>query len=134
MAKIFVNLPVADLKKSMDFFKALSFTFNPQFTDDTAACMVIGSGNYAMLLTHEKFKSFAKKPMADAHKQTGMMLALALDSKADVDRMMEAALNAGGKEPSPAQDHGFMYQRTLEDLDGHIWEPFWMDASFAQQS
>jgi uncharacterized protein len=134
MAKLFVNLPVADLNKSMAFFKALGFTFNMQFTDATAACMVIGSDNYAMLLTHEKFKSFAKKPMADAHQQTGMMLALALDGKTDVDRMMTAALAAGAKEPSPAQDHGFMYLRTLEDLDGHIWEPFWMDAGFVQQS
>jgi uncharacterized protein len=132
--KLFVNLPVKDLDKAMAFFKALGFTFNPQFTDETAACMVMGADNYAMLLTHEKFKSFAKKPMADAHKQTGMMLAVALDSKEDVDRIMAAGVKAGGKEPSPAQDHGFMYQRTLEDLDGHIWEPFWMDPNFVQKS
>jgi uncharacterized protein len=131
--KLFVNLPVKDLDKAMAFFKALGFTFNPQFTDETAACMVMGADNYAMLLTHDKFKSFAKKPMADAHKQTGMMLAVALDSKEDVDRIMAAGLKAGGQEPSPAQDHGFMYQRTLEDLDGHIWEPFWMDPNFVQQ-
>jgi uncharacterized protein len=132
--KLFVNLPVKDLDKAMAFFKSLGFTFNPQFTDETAACMVMSDDSYAMLLTHEKFKSFAKKPMADAHKQTGMMLAVALDSKGDVDRIMTAGLKAGGQEPAPAQDHGFMYQRTLEDLDGHVWEPFWMDPNFVQQS
>jgi uncharacterized protein len=130
--KMFVNLPVKDLNKSMAFFKALGFTFNPQFTDETAACMVISEHNYAMLLTHEKFKSFATKPIPDAHKTTGLMVALALDSKAAVDEMLKKAVASGGKEPKPKVDHGFMVQGTFEDLDGHTWEPFFMDPSFVQ--
>ena len=91
--KVFVNLPVKDLKTSMAFYKALGFTFNPQFTDDTAACMVISEHNYAMLLTHEKFKGFATKPIPDAHKTTGVLIAIALDSKAEVDDMANKAVN-----------------------------------------
>ncbi len=131
--KLFVNLPVKDLKKSMAFYKALGFTFNPQFTDDTAACMVISEHNYAMLLTHEKFKSFATKPIPDAHKTTGVMVAMSLDSKTEVDEMAAKAVKAGGKEPSPKVDYGFMLQRTFEDLDGHTWEPFWMDPTHVQK-
>jgi uncharacterized protein len=127
--KMFVNLPVKDLKKTIAFYKALGFTFNPQFSDDTGACMVISEHNYAMLLTHEKFKSFATKPIPDAHKTTGVMVALALDSKQAVDDMAAKAVNAGGKEPKPKADYGFMFQRTIEDPDGHTWEPFWMDPS-----
>ena len=132
--KIFVNLPVADLPKTMAFFRALGFSFNAQFSDDTAACMVIGDDNYAMLLTHEKFMGFSKKPMPDTRATTGVMMAISLESKAEVDAMLAAALAAGGGEPVPAQDHGFMYGRTFADLDGHRWEPFWMDPSFVQQS
>jgi uncharacterized protein len=131
--KIFVNLPVKDLKKSMDFFKALSFTFNPQFTDDNAACMVISEHNYAMLLTQEFFKTFATKPISDAHKSTEVLIALELESEGAVDDMVERAVKAGGKEPKPKQDHGFMVQRTFEDLDGHTWEPFWMDPAHVQK-
>jgi predicted lactoylglutathione lyase len=131
--KIFVNLPVKDLKKSMAFYKALGFTFNPQFTDDTAACMVISEHNYAMLLTHEKFESFVTKPIPDAHKTTGVLIAISQESKKAVDDIVAKALKAGGKEPRPMQDHGFMVQRTIEDLDGHTWEPFYMDPGFVQQ-
>lgn len=131
--KVFVNLPVNDLTKSMAFFEALGFTFNPQFTDDNAACMVISEHNYAMLLTREYFKSFATKPVSDAHKSTEVLIALGLESRAAVDGMVEAAVKAGGKEPKPMQDHGFMVQRTFEDLDGHVWEPMWMDQSQVQQ-
>ena len=131
--KMFVNLPVKDLAKSIAFYKALGFTFNPQFTNDTAGCMVISEHNYAMLLTHEKFKSFATKPIPDAHKTTGVMVALALDSKQAVDDMVAKALKAGGKEPKPKQDYGFMVQRTIEDLDGHTWEPFYMDPTHVQK-
>ena len=130
--KMFVNLPVKDLKKSMTFYKALGFTFNPQFTDDTAACMVISEHNYAMLLTHEKFKSFATKPIPDAHQTTGVLMALALDSKQAVDEMAAKALKAGGREPKPKRDYGFMVQRSFEDPDGHGWGPFWMDPSHVQ--
>jgi hypothetical protein len=127
--KIFINLPVKDLDKTMAFYKALGFTFNPQFTDETAACMVISEENYAMLLTHEKFKGFSNMPIPDAHKSTGLMVAIALDNREAVDRMMTQALAAGGGEPRPAMDMGFMYNRTFSDPDGHRWEPFFMDMS-----
>lgn len=132
--KMFVNLPVKDLKRSMAFYKALGFTFNPQFTDDTAACMVISEHNYAMLLTHEKFKSFATKPMADVKNTTAVAIALALDSKAEVDDMTAKAVKAGGTEPRPVSDYGFMVQRTFEDPDGHTWEPFYMDPAYVEKS
>jgi predicted lactoylglutathione lyase len=131
--KVFVNLPVKDLEKSKRFFGALGFTFNPQFTDDNAACMVISAHNYAMLLTEKYFGSFATKPVSDAHRATEVLIALGLDSKDAVDDMVAKAVKAGGKEPRPKQDHGFMVQRTFEDLDGHTWEPFWMDPSHVQQ-
>lgn len=130
--KVFVNLPVTDLQRSMAFYKALGFSFNPQFTDDTAACMVISEHNYAMLLTHPKFAHFISKPIADAKAATGVLVALGLESRAAVDAMVEKALAAGGKEPRPKQDYGFMVQRTIEDPDGHIWEPFWMDPAHVQ--
>jgi uncharacterized protein len=117
----------------MAFFKALGFTFNPQFTDDNAACMVISEHNYAMLLTHDFFKGFVTKPVSDAHTSTEVLIALALDSKAAVDDMIAKAVSAGGKEPRRQQDHGFMFQRTFEDLDGHTWEPFWMDPAHVQK-
>ena len=132
--KLFVNLPVKDLKKSMDFYKSLGFNFNPQFSDATGACMVISEHNYAMLLSLEKFKSFATKPIADALKTTGVLVAISLDSKAEVDDMVGKAVKAGGKEPKPKQDYGFMVLRTFEDPDGHTWEPFWMDPNHVQAS
>ena len=131
--KLFVNLPVKDLERSMAFYEALGFSFNPQFTDHTAACMVISEHNYAMLLTHEKFASFATKPIPDAHTTTGVLIAIALESKAEVDDMAAKAIEAGGKEPTPKKDFGFMVQRTIEDPDGHTWEPFWMDPGHVQQ-
>lgn len=130
--KMFVNLPVKDLKTSMDFYKALGFTFNPQFTDETAACMVISEHNYAMLLTHAKWKTFTSKPIADTHMTSSVAIALALDSTSAVDDMVEKAVKAGGKEPRPKADYGFMVQRTIEDPDGHTWEPFWMDPARVQ--
>jgi uncharacterized protein len=131
--KMFVNLPVKDLANSIAFYKALGFAFNPQFTDDTAACMVISEHNYAMPLTHEKFSSFATKPIPGAHKTTGVLVALALDSKQAVDEMAAKALNAGGEEPKPKRDYGFMVQRSFEDPDGHGWGPFWMDPAHVQK-
>lgn len=131
--KVFVNLPVKDLKKSMAFFKSLGFTFNPQFTNDDAACMVISEHNYAMLLTHKHFNRFVTKPISDARNATEVLIALGLESRAAVDDMVAKAVEAGGTEPRPKQDHGFMVQRTFEDLDGHIWEPFWMDPSHVQK-
>lgn len=131
--KIFVNLPVKDLDKSTDFFKKLGFTFNAQFTDETAACMVISEDIYAMLLTEPKFKIFTPKEIADTSKTTEVLTCLTADSREEVDRLAEAALAAGGREPRPAQDYGFMYGRSFEDLDGHIWELAWMDPAQIQQ-
>lgn len=131
--KMFVNLPVKDLKETIAFYKALGFTFNAQFTDETAACMVISEHNYAMLLTHGKWKQFTSKPIPDSHKTTGVLIAIALDSKEAVDAMVAKAVKAGGKEPKPKQDHGFMIQRTFEDLDGHTWEPFFMDPAHVKR-
>lgn len=125
--KIFVNLPVKDLDAAMRFFGRLGFTFDGQFTDETAACMVIADDIYAMLLTEPKFKQFTPKAIADARATTEVLTALSLGSKEQVNRMTEAAIAAGGREPRDAMDIGFMFGRSFEDLDGHIWEAFWMD-------
>ena len=129
---IFVNLPVKDLAKSMDFFKALGFSFNPQFSDETGACMVISDTIFAMLLTHEKFAGFSPKPIADTQKTTEVLIALSRDDRAAVDAIVTAALAAGGSTFSEPQDHGFMYGRAFRDLDGHVWEAFWMDPAAAK--
>ncbi len=130
---IFVNLPVKDLSRSMEFFKKVGYAFNPQFTDETGACMVIGENIYAMLLTHEKFKSFTTKAIADATKTTEVLVALSCDSRQQVDELADKAMAAGGSAFRPAQDHGFMYERSYQDLDGHVWEVFWMDPAAIQQ-
>ena len=129
--KIFVNLPVKDLDKSMAFFKSLGWTFNPQFTDDTAACMVISDDIYAMLLTHDKFKQFTDKKIADGG-SVEALIALGVGSKDDVNRIADAALKGGGTEPKPPQDYGFMQMRTFLDLDGHHWEIVYMDPAHVQ--
>jgi predicted lactoylglutathione lyase len=127
--KIFVNLPVKDLDRSMEFFKKLGFSFNPQFTDETAASMVISDDIYAMLLTHEKFGQFTKKAIADATKTTEVLIALTMDSRAEVDSFVDTALAAGATKAREPMDHGFMFERSFNDLDGHIWEIFYMDMS-----
>lgn len=129
---IFVNLPVKDLEKSKMFYEALGFSINPQFTDETAAAVVISESIYVMLLTHAKCKEFTKKQIADSHKTTEVLNALSADGKKEVDEMAEKALKAGGTEAYPTQDLGFMYSRSFNDLDGHIWEVFWMDESKMQ--
>ena len=126
-SKIFVNLPVSDLQKTIAFFTRLGFTFNPNFTDDKATCMIISEEAFAMLLVRDYFQTFIDKPITDAHKSTEVLIALSLESRAQVDEMVEAAVAAGGTVTREAQDHGFMYQRSFNDLDGHIWEVFWMD-------
>jgi predicted lactoylglutathione lyase len=131
-SKIFVNLPVQDLEKSMAFFREIGFDFNPQFTDDTAACMVISEHIYAMLLTHAKFKEFTKKAIADARTTTEVLTALTVEGREEVDAMVGRALDAGGSPAREPQDHGFMYERSFEDLDGHIWEIVWMDPKAIQ--
>ena len=125
---IFVNLPVVDLPKSMAFYEAIGFTNNPQFTDDTAACMVLTDTIYVMLLTHEKFAQFTTRAIADSRKTAQMLLALSCDDRAGVDRITEAALASGGREAHDPEDLGFMYSRPFEDLDGHLFNPLWMDA------
>jgi predicted lactoylglutathione lyase len=131
--QIFVNLPVKDLKKSIGFFTRLGFSFNPQFTDDTATCMIVGPNIFAMLLTHAKFKAFTPYPLVDAHGSTEVLVALQLDSRRQVDDVMGKALAAGGRDFRPAEDHGWMYGRAFQDLDGHIWEIFWMDPAGMKQ-
>jgi uncharacterized protein len=131
--KIFVNLPVKDLKKSIEFFTKLGFTFNPQFTDDTAACMVVGKDSYVMLLTHDKFKIFTPKALCDAAKSTEVLVALSAESRANVDDMVRKAVAAGGTTYSEPQDHGFMYGHGFQDLDGHMWEVLYMDPSAIHQ-
>ncbi len=125
--KIFVNFPVKDLNKSVSFFTSLGFLFNQQFTDDTAACMIIAEDIYAMLLTHEKFREFTTKPIADAHKTTEVLTCLSFEMKENVDILVDTALEYGATETLPAKDLGFMYNRSFNDLDGHIWEIIWMD-------
>ena len=132
---IFVNLPVADLPKSMAFYEAIGFTNNPQFTDDTAACMVLTDTIYVMLLTHGKFAQFTTREIADGHKTAQMLLALSCDSRAGVDEITAAALASGGSEAHPAEDLGFMYSTGFFDPDGHGWGPFFMDmAAFEAQA
>ncbi len=127
--KIFINLPVADLQKAMAFYTAIGFTNNPQFTDDTAACMVLTEEIYVMLLTHSKFSQFTKKDIGNTFKTASVINSLSVDSNEEVNAMIDQALKAGGKEPSEAKDYGFMQQRSFEDLDGHLWEVVYMDLS-----
>jgi len=130
MAKqIFINLAVKELKKSMDFYAALGFTNNPQFSDDSGKCMVWSDNIFLMLLTHEKFATFATKPIADTKSAVAGLFSLSLDTVEAVNESVENGLNAGGKEPNEPRDYGFMHQRTIEDFDGHTWEIFYMDVS-----
>jgi len=125
--KIFVNLPVKDLPKSKDFFERLGFKFNAQFTDETAACMVLNEDGYAMLLTHAKFKVFAPQAIADATRSTEVLVALSCESRSKVDEMVAKAVSAGGRIYSKPKDYGSMYGHSFQDLDGHVWEVFYMD-------
>jgi predicted lactoylglutathione lyase len=127
--QIFINLPVKDLDKSMNFYTKMGFTNNPQFSDDTGKCMVFSEEIFVMILTHDKFKAFSSKPIADVSKTTAVLLSLSVESIDKVNEIVDNAVSAGGKEPIEAKDYGFMQQRTLEDLDGHTWEIFYMDMS-----
>lgn len=127
--KIFVNLPVKDLKKSMDFYSKIGFTNNPVFTDETAACMVLTDEIFVMLLTHEKFAQFTNKKIINPKESVGVINALSVDTPGEVTHMVDAAVKAGGNEPVPAKDYGFMQQRTFEDHDGNLWEVVYMDMS-----
>jgi len=129
--KIFVNLPIKDMKRSQEFFKALGFSFNPQFTNEQGACMVVGEDIFVMLLVEPFFQGFTKKPVADAKKSTEVLVCLSCDSRAEVDELVKKAVSAGGSAPNAQQDHGFMYSHGFEDLDGHVWELAWMDPAAA---
>lgn len=125
--QIFVNLPVKDLARSRAFFSSLGFEFNPQFSNDEGACMIIGENIFAMLLVERFFQSFTSKPIADARNSTEVLTCLSCESREEVDALVAKALAAGGRAPNPKQDHGFMYGHGFEDLDGHVWELSWMD-------
>jgi predicted lactoylglutathione lyase len=125
--KLFVNIPVADLQRSITFFEALGFSFNAQFTDATATCMLVGEDAYFMLLTREKFARFARREIGEPWDQTAATYAISVDSRAEVDAMVTAAIAAGGVNAAEPQDHGFMYGWSFYDPDGHHWEVFWMN-------
>jgi predicted lactoylglutathione lyase len=128
MAKqIFINLAVKDLHKSMDFYTALGFTNNPQFSDDSGKCMVWSENIFVMIMTQEKFATFATKPIADTKSKVAGLFSLSVDNVDEVNRIVTNGLSAGGTEPSEMKDYGFMQQRTIEDFDGHTWEVFYMD-------
>ncbi len=127
--KIFVNLPVADLPKAMDFYTKIGFSNNPAFTDDTAACMVLSEEIYVMLLTHAKFSEFSSKKIIDAKTTCGVINSISVDTVQEVNAMADVALHAGGSEPSAPKDYGFMQQRSFNDPDGNHWEVLYMDMS-----
>jgi uncharacterized protein len=127
--QIFINLAVKDLEKSMDFYTALGFTNNPQFSDDAGKCMVWSENIFVMLLTHEKFATFATKPIADTKSNIAGLFSLSVESIDNINTIITSGLKAGGTEPSEMKDYGFMQQRTIEDFDGHTWEIFHMDMS-----
>lgn len=125
--QIFVNLPVKDLNKSIEFFTHLGFTFNQQFTDENATCMIIGENIYAMLLLEKFFQTFTKKQIIDAKNSVQTLICISAESRAEVDDMAKKAVEAGGAVLGDPQDHGWMYSRSIEDIDGHIWEVAFMD-------
>ena len=130
--KIFVNLPVKDLPRSMKFFSALGYKHNPQFTDETAACIVISEDIYVMLLTHPKFKDFTPKEIADARTTTEVLTCLTCDSREQVDDLVRKAVAAGGSTYAASKDYGFMYQHSFQDPDGHLWELIYMQPGAIQ--
>ncbi|MCZ4245523.1 VOC family protein [Pedobacter punctiformis] len=131
--KIFVNLPVKDLNKSVEFFTKLGYTFNPQFTDENATCMIISEENFVMLIVEPFFKTFIKKEICDSTKSTESLIALSAESKEEVQEIVRKAMAAGAKKNIDPQDHGFMYEESFQDLDGHIWSYFYMDMSAMPQ-
>lgn len=132
--KMFVNLPVKDLKRSVEFFSKLGYAFNPKFTDENATCMIVGEESFVMLLVEPFFKTFTPKPISDAKSRTEVLVALSTDSREQVKKIVETALAAGAKSYREPDDKGFMYQWGFEDLDGHIWEHFWMDPTALDNS
>ena len=125
--KLFINLPVADLQKATSFYTAIGFTNNPQFSDDTASCMVLTEEIYVMLLSHAKFREFTNKEIANAFTTASVINSLSVDSVEEVNTMIDRALNAGGKETNEPKDYGFMQQHSFQDLDGYLWEVLYLD-------
>lgn len=125
--KLFINLAAIDIKASTDFFQQLGFGFHPQFSDDSASCIVLSDDLYLMLLTQEKFASFSPNPIINSHQQTEVLNCLSCHSKAEVDELVQKAVKAGGKTYNQPQDHGFMYAHGFQDLDGHVWELLYME-------
>jgi predicted lactoylglutathione lyase len=125
--KMFVNLPVEDLDRTVDFFTKLGFSFDPRFTDENATCMLVGEDAYVMLLVQPFFKGFTKKELVDTSTHTEAIVALSAESREEVDDLADKALAAGGAPANDPQDHGFMYERSFHDPDGHLWGVFWMD-------
>jgi hypothetical protein len=132
LRQIFVNLPIREMERTRTFFfTRLGLSFDPRFSNAQGACLEIADNIYAMLLAEPFFQGFTKLPVADATKSTEVLIALACDSRAEVDELVAGAVAAGGTTPSAPRDHGFMYQHGFADLDGHQWEVFWMDGSAA---
>lgn len=129
--QIFVNLPVKDLKRSVEFFTKLDYKFNPQFTDENATCMIVGENIFVMLLVESFFKTFTKKELCDATRSTEVLLCVSADSRAKVNQLVAQAVAAGATTPSESKDYGFMYQHGFEDLDGHLWELIYMEPGAA---
>ncbi len=127
-SQMFVNLPIQDLPRSRQFFEGMGYSFNPQFSNDQGACLVLGEHSFAMLLTKPFFAGFTTKPIGDAHQTTNSLIALSCASREKVDELVKLAVQGGASTPKPAVDHGFMYQHGFHDLDGHVWEVFWMAA------
>jgi predicted lactoylglutathione lyase len=130
--KLFVNIPVSDLQRSITFFESLGFAFNRQFTDETATCMLVGEDAYFMLMKRDRFATFSKRPVGDARKETNALYAISVESREAVEAMVSKAVAAGGAHALDPQDHGFMYQWSFYDVDGYHWEVFWMDPSVPQ--
>ena len=129
---IFINLPITDLARSTALYEALGGTKNPKFSDETGACMVFSETIHVMLLTHDKYRSFTSRPIADARATSAALIALSFDSRDEVNATIDRAVAAGGQaDPNPKQDHGFMFGRSVQDPDGHVWEIFWMDPAAA---
>ena len=131
ISSIFLNMPITNLARSVDFFTALGFTFDAQFTDETSTCMIIGPNMHAMLCEQEKFKGFIDKPMAD-RATSEVIFSLSCDSSGDVNRIALAAFEQGARKINEPEDRGFMYSWAFEDLDGHLWDLFWMNPEHVQ--
>ena len=132
--KVFVNLPVINLNKSVDFFTKLGFSFNPQFTDETATCMIVSEDIFVMLLTYEKFKQFTPKEICDSSKSTEVLVAFSSEGRESIDETVRQAVAAGGTTYNEPQDYGFMYAHGFQDPDGHIWELVYMEPSAIKQT